>query len=205
MKRKLIVSLFLIAAASLGCAAKSPGERAVTFGAEWGANMLFFQSSENVFLDEAGSRVMTSDKGLPLYTNGTLRCFAGIYLSDKVRLDLGTGFTGIADSRRAVPISLRANYLSGGRSSDGVTAFIDGGAGFSTLDKGLVGMLLSAGAGYRKWLCRGAGLSMMLNLRLATDHPGIISPNGSGFIPEADIKRNDSVYLSTGITVSIDF
>lgn len=199
--RKLLISALLLMAASPLCAAASP----FTAGVEWGANAMVYASVDRNYIDRAGSRVDASSRGLSFYLNGTLRAFAGVYAGGKLRFDLGTGYIGLADSRREIPLTLRANYLAGGRNADGAVLFLDGGAGFSTVSSGVVGILGAAGAGYRMHMAEGSGLSFLFNLRFATDRPGIIYPDGMGFVPAGDIRNNAAEYLSAGISISVDF
>lgn len=200
--RNLLISLYLLASAAPFAEAGNP----LAIGVEWGGNAMFYQCLERNFLDDdSGYRLDTSEKGFFYHANGSFRGYVGYYPGEKVRIDLGTGFIGIADSRREIPLTLRFNYLAAGRYSDGIAAYMDGGAGFRTLSKGVSGLLCTAGVGYRRHLFNGAGLSFLMNLRLATDRPGIISPDGSGFVPEGDIRRNEARYLSAGITLSLDF
>lgn len=198
--RKLLTSAILLVSAAFWCAAGSP----FSAGVEWGANVMFYSTVKNNYFDVSGARVDVSSCGFSYHANGSVRVFMGICAGEKLRFDLGSGYAGISDSRRVVPLTIRANYLSAGRCSDGIVAFLDGGASFSTINEGVKGLLASCGAGYRIHLIGGAGLSFLLNLRFATDSPGIISPDGSGFVPKKDIRGNLAGYYSAGITISID-
>lgn len=174
------------------------------FGVEWGSNVMFYSVINRNYVGRYGERVDDSSRGFAFYANGAVRLYAGVYAGEKLRFDLGAGYAGIADSRRVVPVTARMNFLPRGRFRDGAVVFVDAGASLSTVDRWQAGLLASAGAGYRKCLSSGAGLSLLANLRYAQDRPGIFSPDLGTYVPAGDIRNNAAGYLSAGITLSVD-
>lgn len=175
------------------------------FGLDWGASASFLKVSHSNFNDDMGSRVDLKETRFGAYANGYVMARFGIYINDYVRMDVKSGFMGIEDGRRIVPVLIRANVMPSGYFSDGIVYFLDAGAGLHPGDIKSLSWLASAGAGYRKALCGKTGLNFLLNARFVTDNPPIRNADGGGYVPESSIRKNVAGYLSIGIGISLDF
>jgi len=194
----LISALFL----SHPLVAKGQG---LTCGLEWGATVPLWSASEYNYIDSNQSRVDATYNSFSFFLNGCISGNIGVYLNDKFRLDICSGYIGIQDGRNAVPLTLRGYYFSKGFDSNSLCYRIEAGILFDQnfhFDKTYIA---STGIGYRIPLYGKSAVNILGNLRFATDRPDLLTPDQKTIVPIEDIRKNISEYLSIGISVSLDF
>ena len=201
LKRCLALVLASAIALSAGPALQA---RTFSYGLEWGACAQFLNIHHYNFIDNAGGRVDERETAFTYHANGSVMGKVGVNFSPNFRLDLNGGYAGISDGRRVFPISLRANIMPKGSSSDGFVYFADGGIFFDENFSDTPGILAAAGFGYRLSLGSHSAVNLLLNTRWSHDHPQVANPDG-GFVASANVRRSNAEYISLGLTISLDF
>ena len=198
------ISAVFIAALALMLSGPEAGAKVFSFGVEWGANAKLGELYHYNYIDNSGGRVDDKNSMFSYHANGHVLGKIGINLGQKFRLDVNSGYMGIADGTRVVPVTLRANIMPKGRSESGFMYFLDGGTFFNENLSDRLGLLGAAGFGYRIALTRNVGLDFLFNVRCAYDHPDIVNPDG-GFVLLENIRQNNAEYFSLGFSISLDF
>lgn len=179
-------------------------ERNFTFGVEWGASAILFSSYNFNVIDDFGSRYFDRGTTALYHANGTVMVNAGFYTGDKFKVTVNSGYIGIADGIRVIPVTLRGSLYPSGRYSNGVFYFVEGGAHLDCRTAGMNGLLGSVGAGYRKSISRNLSLDISANFRASLDHPMVVNPDG-GYISAENTRKSNSWYYAPGFTVSLNF
>lgn len=179
--------------------------RTVVFGAEWGANALVFQAFRYNIIDNSGSRYDDSGYNMTYHANGTFLLTAGINAGRFSRVSLSTGFTGIADGRRVIPLTMRYGIYPSGTNADGFLYYAEGGVGYDFTGVKPVGLLGSVGTGYHIVLSQNTAVNININARYANAHPMVGNPDGGGYVTTENTRQSNAQFLSLGFSLSLEF
>ena len=193
----------LILAAILGLLGLSGEARAplVKYGVEWGyAPTVYYKQALN-YISEDGYRVDDRTGGLTWSSNGFILAGVGLNVSEHFCLSAHSGYMGISGGNRVIPVLLRATGYVAGSEKDGITVFLDFGAGLHIPKEDqpdrkpcLTG---DAGLGYHLVLERRAGLNLMFSVKGTYDRP---------LVPDAkEVRRSAAFYLAPVVSVGLDF
>lgn len=196
----LISLLLALALSQPGAAAQGP-----EFGVEWAYSPTFFNHYLYNYLDDDGSRVNEEGWDLRYVVNANVGAHISWYLSDCWRLGVHTGYCGVYEGRRMVPTTLRATWLPRGRRSDGMLLMLDAGAGWAVEAVRRPAILSMLGGGYRLALLGGMSLDFMLGARLTIDSPMVRKATGTGYVPVADIRNDQAMYIAVSAGISLNF
>ena len=191
-----------------------------TWGFEWGSTLSFYDSSSYIFMAEEGFAV----EGNELITSPHMNAFAlaslGYYVSNDVVVSLNTGWQGIQDGKRIIPVTGRVTYTFAGlpklpsKSDEEAMTYIPGLQHFVFFDTGLgisqaqlhgATMLAKAGYGLRVPLGYGMGLDTMLSFQTCYAHPEIYDNFADKKVPWSRVGKSDSFYFGVSLSMAVRF
>lgn len=203
---RYILVIILLAACSSAAAARSPLLR---YGLEWGFTPTLLASYHFNYISDEGYRVNDQGGGGYFAANGSILAHFGVNVTETFSLSLLSGAVGISEGNRVFPAMLRVSAYPKGVSSDGIFIFADGGVGFHADNPNTPtkknAVLASLGGGYRFALSRSISFDLLASLRGAYDHASILNPDGPGYIPEQNIRRNNAGYIALNISAALTF
>lgn len=186
---------------------KDAGVPLFTYGIEWGYSSHIFSSYRHVYSTEEGYRApAVSGGGWKYEGNGEILAHVGLNAGRHMNISAYTGYAGIGEGLRAVPVSLRFTCLFGHDPSAGRPfAFIEGGSGAIAggMSSGVPIYSGKAGAGYRISLSDSVKLNFLLSFRLYYLHTTLY--DGIEAIPSERIYRNDNYMASIGLGINLTF
>jgi len=198
----------LIAGAALAmmgeCVLMAQGDAPrLRYGIEWSYTASFLHSYHNNYLSDVGERV--DERGLELFYfgNGQALAHVGLEFCEKYSVALYSGYIGIKQERRAIPLTLRGSYFFNGYGSDGSFCFIDTGAALFNGDKNT--MITKGGWGRRICLGHGTNLDISISAQLAYDHPRIFDSGTGSTVDKESLRRNDAAYGGINLTIGLNF
>lgn len=181
----------------------------VRYGLEWGFTPTLFQSWHLNYISNEGYRVDDNDGGFSFAGNGIVLAEAGVNVSDHLALALYGGYAGLSKGNRVFPLLLRASLYPGGMTRDGLFCFAESGAGFHSSTPSATtlpaAVLANAGGGYHLALSRSIGLDFQLSLRGSFDHTLIKDADTGDWIPDADIRRNETRGYALCFSIGLSF
>jgi len=203
---KLILTSALLVACCFSSAAKAP---VVKYGVEWGLSANIFYSQQLNYISAQGYRVDESGSGMKFSPNGQVMGSVGINAGDHLCLDLLSGYMGVSQNNRMIPLLLRAGYHFRGIESDGIFAFIDAGVGFHTRrswePERKPAIMADGGAGYRFVLTRRSSIDLFADVKGTFDSLMVSDPDSGEFLPEENIRKNTVFFLSVCLGVRLNF
>lgn len=194
MSKRLILTLAFIC---LTLATARGGEpRRVGFSVEWGFSATVFNANDFNYLDTDGARLVDDSRCFKFYPNGGI--LGGIDVNPGRRFSFGlrSGFLGVEDNVRVIPVLFRVGFAPSGVDADGCFVRIDGGIGFRDLPPYRRVGLASLGGGYRMALSRRYSIDFIFTLRGTLDHPEL---------PGTSISHNRAVYCSANAGIGVNF
>ena len=108
MRRFILITL----AAALLFPSQMTG-KGFRWGLEWGASGICHSNTYCVYTADEGFIVEYRKLSNRLHVNGTLEGFVGIDFARRMNISLHSGYAGIADGERGVPVSLRPTLRLG--------------------------------------------------------------------------------------------
>lgn len=164
---------------------------------DWGYMAAVHQMYNYNYLAEEGFRVDQKGSNMLLNSNGLIKMFIGSRIGNHTELGVFSGYEGIRQDRRIIPLGLRANWAFRGLNVDGPMCYIEGGAAFhndcKTTGTG------AAGIGWHLQLDHGCGLDLKLGVNLSGDHPQILG------VPNENLLKSDYTYTGISLTIGISF
>ena len=154
------------------------------YGCEWGIQTGIVNSLDCRFISYEGYLVnyQTTDYGV--HVNGMVTAFAGYDVLRRVNLSVHTGYLGLADGERGVPVTLRlTTYLSASPGEKGSSVFAEG--GISITRDVPVSRLYRLGYSFRARLADFLALDLNAGLQISYSHP-IIYDKYSGHVISFD-------------------
>ena len=108
MRRFILITL----AAALLFPSQMTG-KGFRWGLEWGASGICHSNTYCVYTADEGFIVEYRKLSNRMHVNGTLEGFVGIDFARRMNISLHSGYAGIADGERGVPLSLRPTLRLG--------------------------------------------------------------------------------------------
>lgn len=205
MYRRLIISFLLILCAPVLAAAQNDMPL-FEFGIEWGSTSTLYSSKHQNYTSDEGYRINETHSGWTFMGGGYFTVNLGVNATRWLNLGINTGFAGITEGRRAIPLTARATIYPKGMSNDGILCFFDGGVGFTDYRQpSKTCTLLSAGTGYHFAFSRLMGMNLICKIRFAGDHPDIIDIDSGKTVPSGRIRENKAGYWSLNFGIALDF
>lgn len=203
MRRKLLISLIALIACT---AARAQDIPLFEYGIEWGSTSTLFTSRHQNFTSDEGYRINENHSAWSFVSGGYFTVNLGFNVTHWLNVGINTGFAGIAEGRRAIPLTARATIYPKGIENDGMLYFLDGGIGFTDYRvPSKQCLLFAAGTGYHLELSRLVGLNFICKVRAAVDHPDIIDIDSGELVPVGRIRENNALYLSLNFGIALDF
>lgn len=202
MTISLIFSLFNICVNARGREGQSSPR--LTFGLEWGYVAAIHSGFHFYYFAPEGFRVDEFGNSFGCISNAEVYVKAGYNLSDIWNIALYTGYAGVADINKAIPVSLRGTRFFGDAPDDDRWfAFLDIGTGICI--KKPVQEILSAkaGGGYRLSLSRNTKLDFLFSVRTMLTHPYVYYDGVK--ISYDKINRNNAYVNSLSVGIGLSF
>lgn len=191
----LLISFLCLASASL---------RAQTFrancGLEWGTGINIHSIHKYNYISSLGYRISEFEHGADLYLNAEILLRAGVQIGRKFNVSLCSGYMGIANDFRTVPVLGRLDFHFKGVREDGIYLSLDMGKGFVQPC-----YMINAGAGHRTMIGNHSSIDFKLKLRETFSRPVLHDIEDGKAVPESRIRRNIATYFAMNISVSLNF
>lgn len=172
------------------------------WGLEWGASGICHSNAYCVYTADEGFIVEYRKISNRLHVNGTLEGFVGIDFAQRLNISLHSGYAGIADGERGVPLSLRPT-LRLGRNPDGGRAslFAEGGVFFRK--NADISMFAKLGTGWRTTLSQHLALDFNAGLQVSRTHPDIYDKYSGRYLAGDSVRGlkcfNAGFFLTTAL------
>lgn len=175
-------------------------------GLEWGYTSSVFEGHRFGYVTDAGARVESADQSLIYNSNGHFISYVGIETGRKLETALTTGYIGIVQGRRVVPLTVRETFFLNGSRQDGFKLFADGGLCFTGTFRHQQNWIVKTGAGYRLMLGEKPAVDFSLSVHGAFDHPKSVYIHENSYtVPIQDLKRSDRQYIGINISMALSF
>jgi len=186
---------------------------------EWGSTLSFYDSGSYIFMAEEGFAVEGGETIINPHVNAFALISLGYNASYNTRISLGTGWQGIQEGKRIIPLTARITYVFAGLPDPAFTpeegspyvpktqhfVFFDTGAGLSQSQ--LHGVTLLAKAGYGMSFPLGYGMSIdtILSFQLSYAHPEIYDHFADRKVPWSMVGKSDSLYMGASLSMAVNF
>ena len=202
MRRKLLILSTL--AVLLGVLPANA--RRFSFGIE-GAVALNFASYNNVaYRTDMGYRVFDKAVHRETYAIGEVFGMATANINKMFRLSLLSGYCGLENGLRMVPIELRGVVVFPQMTQSGSGPYLQVGAGvaFPIQPQFDAGALVRGGLGYSVNLNDLARINFGFTYRMVYFNPVILDPDTDEIVPRRDIMQNTRFVSSFCFSISIE-
>lgn len=200
---KRLVVIIALVSCSLACA--HAGEKPLkrfTFGAEWEYMSSFHYGFHHNFFSQEGYRVNINHSSFGYEGNGGVYLHCGYNLSNNWNLSLYSGFMGIYDLGRAVPVSMRVTgYFKENVKADRWFGFMEAGSGVCIKKNPQMLAIGKAGGGYRISLSHTTKLDLLVSYRISLTHPYVIYDGYE--VQHEMINRNNAYVCALTIGISL--
>lgn len=172
------------------------------WGVEWGASGTFHSKTSCLYTTNDGYAVEYRKVSSRLHINAALEGFVGMDFARRLNISLRSGYAGIADGERGVPLSLRqALHFGKTPTSRGASVFMEGGLFFRK--KADISSFAQIGTGWRTRLSEHIALDFNLGIRISSTHPDIFDKYSGKYMPKESIRElnclNEGFFLSTAL------
>ena len=167
------------------------------YSLDWGYMASMYQIYSYNYMAEEGFRVEQHGHDLFLNSNGVVKVFLGTQIGGHAELGVFSGYEGIRQDRRIVPLGLRTSWMFNGTDADGPICYAEGGAAFHKDCKTTA--MGAVGAGWHVQLDHGCGMDFKFGLNVFQDHPAIMG------VPKENLNKSDYTYGGISFTVGISF
>lgn len=210
MRRKLLtIILLFVGLQSFAQQARMPDNwffNHFQVGMEWGYSQCLFLSRNYNLFSEEGYRIHEQYNILLLRPNGVVMGQVGFDFARKFNLAIYAGYIGVGEDNRLYPLQLRTSFFPHTTAEQGVFVYLQGGPAWHTLAGGYnLGWLAVGGTGWRFPLSSDCNLDLLVGVKYLWDHPRIPNPDGPGYTPAHNIRRNDAGYCALDLTIAVNF
>jgi len=205
--RRHVISLFVLTLA-ISASAKGPGwsPSRLRCGIEWGYTSTLYEKHYIGYVSDVGSRVESSGESLIYNSNGHFISYIGVEMGKRFETDITSGYIGIVQGRRVIPLTLRETFYFNGCRKDGFKIFADGGLCFIGTFQHQQNWIAKAGVGYRMMLGDKPAMDFSLSVHGANDHPKSVYVSENSYpVPVQDLRKSDRQYLGVDISVAVSF
>lgn len=178
-----------------------------TFGVESSYVLTFLNFSHFNFISADGDRRDLRASTSGALSNGQLLVGGGVNMSANWNLSLYTGYCGVYDNERLIPLTARLTWLSGDSPMKGRwLVFLGGGIGFNNLEKPEnISVLGKIGAGRRVSLNRSVKLDFLIGLQETYTHPRAYESDVGNYVPAERLRRNDAFISAVTFGLALVF
>lgn len=180
----------------------------VEFGVEWGYSATYYEYYHYNYISGAdGSRIDSKDSHLNYKSNGHLYAYAGIRPADFLSIDLRSGWAGVFEGRRVMPLTLEVNFLPSGCNADGWKYSLEGGMLLTQSHMtGQYAYIAKALFARRVKLSDYLCLDMGVSLQAVADHPtDVYDKSRSEIVANGNLLRSDCYYSSLNFSIGLCF
>lgn len=191
----LILSLICLAAIPANAQLLKPN-----CGLEWGTGTNIYSAHRYNYISSLGYRTSEYEQGADFYLNAEILLRAGVQIGRKFNVSICSGYMGIAEDFRTVPVLGMVDFHFKGVMEDGVYVSLNVGKGFVQPCS-----LALAGVGYRTMIGRSSSIDFALKIRETFSRPVIRDIEDGQPVPENRIRRNIATYSALNISISLNF
>lgn len=176
-------------------------------GVEWGYTQSFWHWYHYNYLTDAMARVNSEDSEFELHQGGHIYAYLGYQIGRRWELDLISGWAGVWDGRRVVPVDLRVTRFFSGLDSNGFKAFLEAGEVISHNDASseLPSNIIKLGGGYRIMITSRSSIDLAMSVHRCLDHPaGVTDPKYNYRVPASHLRRSDTAYMGISFSISLN-
>lgn len=211
MGRHSVIMAFALAALALCCRVQ-PALSAVPLerlrgGVEWGYTQNCWHWYHYNYLTDAMARVNSEDSEFELHPGGHIYAYLGYQIGRRWELDLISGWAGVWEGRRVVPVDLRVTRFFSGLDSNGLKAFIEAGEVISHNDASseLPSNIIKLGGGYRIMITSRSSVDFAISVHRCLDHPaGVTDPQYNYSVSAGHLRRSDTAYMGINFSISVN-
>jgi len=206
MKKSILSLVFLVSVLAFPVLSKAASPVEFRFGIEWLFSANFFNSHQFNYITEEGSRVNDVASSFEYTPNGGVYGCLGLDFLDRFNASLYSGYLGIYSRRNVIPLELRFSFFPGGFHKDGLFVNAGGGIAFQEFIPILnLSYLAHIGGGWRLALSDIVNLDFLLSVQSSFDHPNILNPEGTSYIPEDKVRKNNAQYFAVNFGLALSF
>lgn len=209
MRRKHLLIIFLIIAASISSEARLPDSwffRRFNMGLEWSYTQSLLRIWDYNIISEEGYRIYDKDAAFTFDPNASITAHIGFLLNDYLVLAVHGGYAGMGRGNRMLPVQLRLSWFPDPLDEDGGFFYLQGGPAFHIRPQEIrPGWLFVSGMGYRIRLNTECNLDISLGLKYLYDHPLLPNPDGPGYVPAHNIRKNDAGSFALDLSMGFNF
>lgn len=209
MRRKRILIILLIIFASISSEARLPDSwffRRFNMGLEWSYTQTLLRIWNYNILSEEGYRIYDKDAAFMFHPNASVSAQIGYLLNDHFVIAIHGGYTGIGKGNRLLPVQLRLSWFPDPVDEDGGFFYLQGGPAFHLRPQEMrPAWLFASGMGYRLRLNAECNLDFSLGLKYLYDHPLLPNPEGPGYVPAHNIRKNNAGSFALDLSMGFNF
>ncbi len=209
MGRKHLLIIFLIFVASISSEARLPDTwffRRFNMGLEWSYTQSVLRIWDYNILSEEGYRIYDKDAALMFHPNASISAQIGFLLNEYLVIAIHGGYAGMGKGNRLLPVQLRLSWFPDPVDEDGGFFYLQGGPAFHLRPLQMrPAWLFASGLGYRLRLNMDCNLDFCLGLKCLYDHPMLPNPEGPGYVPAHNIRKNNAGTLALDFSMGFNF
>ena len=209
MRRKLLSIILLIVSASISSEARLPDSwffRRFNMGLEWSYTQSVLRTWDYNILSEEGYRIYDKDAAFMFHPNASVSAQIGFLLDDRFVIALHGGYAGIGKGNRLLPLQLRLSWFPDSVEEGGRFIYLQGGPAFHFRPQEMrQAWLFVSGMGYRLRLNTDCNLDISLGLKYLYDHPLLPNPEGPGYVPAHNIRKNNAGSFALDLSMGFNF
>lgn len=202
------IYVLCILATAVSASAKGPGwsPNRLRCGIEWGYTGTIYESHLFGYVSDAGARVESLGESLIYNSNGHFIAYMGVEMGKRLETDITTGYIGVVQGRRVVPLTIRETFYFNGSRKDGFKLFADSGLCFTGTFHHQQNWIAKAGIGYRMMLGEKPAIDLSLSAHGANDHPKSVYISEYSYpVPPQDLRRSDRQYIGIDLSMAVSF
>ena len=209
MRRKLLSIILLIISTSISSEARLPDSwffRRFNMGLEWSYTQSVLRTWDYNILSEEGYRIYDKDAAFMFHPNASVSAQIGFLLDDRFVISLHGGYAGIGKGNRLLPLQLRLSWFPDTFDGGGRFIYLQGGPAFRIRPQEMrQAWLFVSGMGYRLRLNTECNLDLSLGLKYLYDHPLLPNPEGPGYVPAHNIRKNNAGSFALDLSMGFNF
>lgn len=205
-RRTILILLFLVLAANASAREIGWCPNRLRCGIEWGYTATVFEGHVFGYVSDMGARVESEGSSLIYNSNGHFICYAGMEMGKRFETDLVSGYIGIVQGRRVMPLTLRETFFFKGCRKDGFKIFADGGLCFTGSFRHQQNWIAKTGVGYRMMLGDKPAMDFSLSVHGAYDHPSSVYISEYSYpVPIQDLRKSDRQSVGIDLSIALSF
>ncbi len=206
MKLRHIISTIAIASLPfVSTKAENPVKR-FSFGLEWGIAESMWGRYDYQYRTLENFRAGKTYDTFESHLNGMVLGFAGVNLSRRMNLGIYSGYQGLTNKVRIVPVELKVKYFTG--REPGVRGWLltaGGGVGLNTSgEMDICANLAEAGFGRRIYVGCGVSMDITLTFLAGKSHPPVFNNYDDIMVDTDHLEKSDKISLSGALKISLN-